>query len=203
MKMTKLEKRFVNMPRHAARAVNIIERLLPFAEVEEKQNCLEVGCGAGAVSKYMAEKYNLNVTGTDVDPEQIQLARESIEETGSIRFLKADSTDLPFGEGEFDVVLSHMVMHHIANWQDALGEISRVLKPKGCFIYCDILCSRWLAKIANSFKHSYGVITLTDLNSCLKKNNFTPIHSSSRKPFIFCEYKAVYQKSVRDFPGDG
>ena len=134
MKMVKIEKWFMNRLQHTKQAINRAEKLLHFVNIKEKQNFLEVGCGNGAVSKHVAQKYLLNVTGVDVDPEQIQLAQESIDDILNIHFLEVDATNLPFPDNDFDVVLSFGVMHHISNWLDALGEIRRVLKPKGYFI---------------------------------------------------------------------
>ena len=102
MKMVKIEKWFINSPQHADQVINRAEKLLHYTNVKEKQNLLEVGCGIGAVSRYLAKKYFLNVTGVDIDPEQIKLARESIDDMPNIRFLEADATALPFPDGNFD-----------------------------------------------------------------------------------------------------
>ena len=183
----------MNRSKHAKRVIARAEKLLHFANVKEKQNFLEVGCGNGATSRYFAKKYLLNVTGTDVDSEQIQLAQENIDDIPNIRFLEADATNLPFGDDDFDIVLSFQVMHHISNWLDALKEIKRVLKPMGYFIYVDLLYPKWTAKIGKMFKHNYGITTLHDLSSFVEKNNFSTIHSSLSQSLIFNHYEAVYQ----------
>jgi len=193
MKLGKIEKWFMNRPKHAKRVIARAEKLSYFANVKEKQNFLEVGCGNGATSKYFAKKYLLNVTGTDVDSEQIQLAQKNSDDIPNIRFLEADATNLPFGDNDFDIVLSFQVMHHISNWLDALKEIKRVLKPKGHFIYVDLFYPKWTAKIGKLFKHKYGITTLHDLSAFVEKNNFSTIHSSLSKSLIFNHYEAVYQ----------
>jgi ubiquinone/menaquinone biosynthesis C-methylase UbiE len=194
VKLGKIEKWFMNRPQHAEHVINRAEKLLHFVDVNENQSFLEVGCGNGAVSRYIAEKYRLNVTGIDVDPEMIQLTQENIGDLSNVRFLAVDATNLPFDDGDFDIVLSSGVMHHISNWLDALQEVNRVLKPKGYFIYVDIVYSKLLARIGRSFKHSYGITTIQDLNSFIEKNNFSTIHSSLSKSFIFNHYEAVYHR---------
>jgi ubiquinone/menaquinone biosynthesis C-methylase UbiE len=124
MKMVRVEKWFMNSSRHAQRAINRAEKLLPFVEIKGNEKFIEVGCGNGAVSKHIAEEYHLNVTGTDVDPEQIQLAEKKTGQTSNLRFLVSSGTDLPFEENEFDIVLSFGVMHHISNWLDVFAEIN-------------------------------------------------------------------------------
>jgi ubiquinone/menaquinone biosynthesis C-methylase UbiE len=195
MKMIKIEKWFMNKPQRAERVINRAERLLHFVNMKEKQNFLEVGCGNGAVSKYIAKKYLLNVTGVDVDPEQIQLAQENIDDIPDVHFLEADATNLPFQDSDFDIVLSFGVMHHISNWLDALREIKRVLKPKGYFIYFDLIYPELIAKFGRSFKHSYGITTMYDLNSFIQKNDFSTIHASMTNALIWHHYEAVYQSS--------
>lgn len=197
MKMVRVEKWFMNSSRHAQRAINRAEKLLPFVEIKGNEKFIEVGCGNGAVSKHIAEEYHLNVTGTDVDPEQIQLAEKKTGQTSNLRFLVSSGTDLPFEENEFDIVLSFGVMHHISNWLDVFAEIKRVLKPKGHFVYFDLFYPRWLAIIGASFKHSYGITTLEDLSSFIEKNNFFVIYSSSVKHLMFFNHQGVYQKGIR------
>ena len=70
--------------------------------------------------KQLSRKYHLNVTGTDIDPEIIQFAKEDIDNIPHIRFLEMDATKIPFEDNEFDIVLSFGVMHHIGNWGKAL-----------------------------------------------------------------------------------
>lgn len=193
MKLGRIEKWFMNRPGHAKHVIKRAEKLLGFVEVKDGQRFLEVGCGSGAVSKNMAEKYHLNVTGTDLDPDMIQLAWENVEGVANIRFLEADATNLPFEDNDFDIVLSFGVMHHIPDWLDALREIKRVLKPKGYFIYWDILFPKWSAKIWKLFTKNYGITTLDDLNLFIEKNDFSIIYSSSSTSLFGKHYEAVYQ----------
>jgi ubiquinone/menaquinone biosynthesis C-methylase UbiE len=195
MKLGKIEKWFMNRSKHAERVIDHVEKLLNFVVTKENQNFLEIGCGNGATSKYVAKRYPLNVTGTDVDSEQIQLAQENLDDIPNVRFLAADATGLPFENDDFDIVLSFQVLHHISNWLDALEEMKRVLKPKGYFICVDTVYPKWSAKIAELFKHKYGVTTISDLNASLEKNNFSTIHSSLSKWLIFHQYEAVYRRN--------
>jgi cyclopropane fatty-acyl-phospholipid synthase-like methyltransferase len=90
MKLGKIEKWFMNRPQHAEQVVKRADKLLSFVNVKEKHNFLEVGCGSGAVSKHVAKKYLLKVTGIDVDPEQIQLAQQNINDIPNIHGNRCD-----------------------------------------------------------------------------------------------------------------
>ncbi|MGQ9721164.1 MAG: class I SAM-dependent methyltransferase [Candidatus Jordarchaeum sp.] len=194
MKLGRIEKWFMNRPGHTKHVIKLAEKLLNFVEVKENQRFLEVGCGSGAVSKHIAENYHLNVTGTDLDADQIELALESVKDVPTIRFLEADATKLPFKDNDFDIVLSFGVMHHIPNWLDALEEIKRVLKPKGFFVYWDLLFPKWSARIWKLFTKNYGITTLNDLNSFMEKNSFTVIYTSSSTSLFGKHYEAVFQR---------
>jgi ubiquinone/menaquinone biosynthesis C-methylase UbiE len=195
MKMGRIEKWFMNRPHHAKHIISRAERLLQLVRLEEKQKYLEIGCGNGALSNYMAEKYRLNVTAIDVDPEQIELAKSVTKSIQNIRFKEANATQLPFQNSEFDIVLSFGVMHHIPNWRDALDEIGRVLKAKGYFMCFDIIQSEWIAKIGKIFKNKYGIITIREFNSFIMQNNFSTIYSTLPNTLIFNHFNAVYQKN--------
>ena len=195
MKMVRIEKWFINSQRHAERVISRAENLLRFADVKENQQFLDVGCGNGDISKYVARKYSVNVTGIDIDPEQVQLAQKGIDDILNIHFLAADATNLPFPDNDFDIVLSIGVTHHISNWMDALREIKRVLKPKGYFIYGDLMYSKVLARFGRSFKHSYGVMTEHDVSSFIQENHLSTIHASLKKSLIWNWWEAVYQRN--------
>ncbi|MBA7708102.1 2-methoxy-6-polyprenyl-1,4-benzoquinol methylase [subsurface metagenome] len=160
----------MNRPQNAEQSIDHAEKLLQFADVGASHNFLEVGCGNGSVSKYIAQKYHFTVTGVDIDPDQIRRALKNTEAIPNIHFLAADATRLPFWDDQFDLTLSFGVMHHISNWLDALREIKRVLKPKGYFIFYDMIFPDWAVKIGKMFKNSYGVTTMDDVSSFFAKN---------------------------------
>jgi ubiquinone/menaquinone biosynthesis C-methylase UbiE len=194
MKMGKFEKTFVNAPRHAKRAIDFAESLLKYARPEEDKKYLEVGCGAGAVCHYVAAEHRLDVTGTDVDPHQVELARKEIGDNEKIRFLEASATDLPFPDGEYDIVLSYMVLHHISDWMDALKEIRRVLKPSGYYVIGDLVFPKFVAWIGQLFKQKFGVMTINDLNSFFTENGFAEVHVSKSKSHLFGSIKGIYKR---------
>lgn len=201
MKMGRFEKFFINRPTHEDHVISRARDLLALADVKEKQKCLEVGCGNGALSRHLASKYRLDVTGVDVDPEQIRLARVNTDDMPNVRFSQADATNLAFPDNDFDIVLSFGVMHHISNWVDALKEVGRVLKPAGYFIYSDLVYPDWTAriwstKLGSSIARNYGFPTARGLSSFVEQNNLSTLYSalSMRYMLVFNLYEAVYQK---------
>ena len=195
MKMVRFEKWFINSEKHGQKVIDRADKLLKLIDKQGDLNYLEVGCGNGSVCKYLAENYPWKVTGVDVDPIQIQLAKERSKHLENVRFLEADATKLSFGDNEFDVVLSFGTTHHIPDWSRALTEMRRVLKPEGYFIYYDLIYPKLLARLGRSFKHSYGIVTMPELASFIQSSGYSEIHTSKRNSLIWYDYEAVYKST--------
>jgi ubiquinone/menaquinone biosynthesis C-methylase UbiE len=139
MKMQAWEKRFVNGQRHSHRVASQAERRLHPIHPRPGQRLLDVGCGNGAAAIHLARAYELKTTGIDIDPDQIRAAAEAANGLTDIRFIVGDATALPFPDGEFDLVYSNKTTHHIPDWQQAISEMARVLKPGGHVVYSDFV----------------------------------------------------------------
>ncbi len=109
-----------------------IERL---TGVLEGARALDLGCGSGAYSLWLAER-GARVTGLDLSPVMIRLALEKARKQGAqLDLAAADiSRPLPFGESEFDLVLTATALHYIQNLDAFMREVAKVLKPRGRFI---------------------------------------------------------------------
>ena len=192
MKLGKIEKWFINREKHSKKVIERSERLLSLIEIKPNQDFLEIGCGSGPVSKHISKKYKLKVVGTDVDNDQIKLAKENSED---ITFMVADATNLPFEDRSFDIVLSINVLHHIYNWMDALNEINRVLKNGGYLILAELLYTKWTQKIGRLYsRQAYGVTTIDNLNLFIANNNYSTLHSRLLKSPMWSNFEAIYKK---------
>jgi len=104
-----------------------------FAEelVEEgKTSLLEIGCGNGRDS-ILFSMAKLSVTGIDLVPEAVKLAKENAERVGAtVDFQEGNAEELTFADGTFDAVYSLSVLHS-TDMKKSIPEISRVLKSKG------------------------------------------------------------------------
>ena len=88
MKMTRLEKKFVNASKHGRRNLEILQLLFTHFDSSAVGKVLEVGCGAGTVAAHLSDKHGMQVVATDADPEQVQLAKTHHPEHENLRFLE-------------------------------------------------------------------------------------------------------------------
>jgi len=97
---------------------------------------LEVGAGTGFFSLNLKQAGVVDqVAVTDLSPGMVEAAKSNAERLGfEVDGRVADAERLPFGDGEFDLVVGHAVLHHIPDVEAALREVLRVLKPGGRFV---------------------------------------------------------------------
>jgi arsenite methyltransferase len=93
---------------------------------------LDIGCGTGAQSRTLARWPGVGaVVGVDQLAPFIAHARELAADVPNVSFEQSDARELPFGDGEFDVVVLHTLLTHVPGTEAVLGEVRRVLKPGG------------------------------------------------------------------------
>jgi ubiquinone/menaquinone biosynthesis C-methylase UbiE len=88
---------------------------------------LDLGCGEGRFARALAAEGH-HVTGVDLSPELVELAREA-DPDGT--YAVADAAELPFAEGSFDLVVAFNVLSCVEDVERALAEIARVLAGGG------------------------------------------------------------------------
>jgi ubiquinone/menaquinone biosynthesis C-methylase UbiE len=99
---------------------------------------LEVGCGRGAGSRLIQAALRPSLLhAMDLDVEMIHRAKRYLsprKREGTV-FFTGDASGLPYRDGPMDAVFGFGVLHHIPDWQRALAEIVRVLKPGGIYAF--------------------------------------------------------------------
>jgi len=200
MKMSPIEKFLVNSERRQRSRVAQAKRLFAHVPLLGAREYLEIGCGAGAVARSVATDFALSVTGVDIDPGQVDLAIRRAEGLANIRFLEADAARLPFENRRFDIVLSFMATHHIADVSAALGQIRRVLKPGGHFVYSDIFLPGIVAGMGAVFGHGYHLPRSGALRAALEHHGFAQVFASRRQPQFYGHFEAVYLLGPNPLP---
>lgn len=108
-------------------AVDALQRLLG----PGPGRCLDVGCGGGHFIPPVME-LGWEVVGTDVSSDQLRVAETRLPE---ISLVHADAARLPFGDASFDAAYSTFTHTDLDDFAASVGEVRRVLRPSGRFVY--------------------------------------------------------------------
>jgi len=100
---------------------------------------LEVGIGTGRIALPLIRR-GYSYCGVDISERMLAVLRRKIQQDlgqmpPQVHLQMADATQLPYGDRCFDVVITVHVLHLIREWQQAIAEIRRVLKPSGVYLY--------------------------------------------------------------------
>lgn len=107
------------------------EKFLAWLDAPADRHWLDVGCGTGAFTDLiLAQAAPAAIIGIDPSPAQVEHARHTITPRQA-DFRIGTAIDLPFGAGEFDVVVSALVIHFVPDRPKAFREMLRVTKPGG------------------------------------------------------------------------
>jgi 2-polyprenyl-6-hydroxyphenyl methylase/3-demethylubiquinone-9 3-methyltransferase len=99
------------------------------------RDVLDLGCAGGFMAEALARR-GARVTGIDPASEAIAAAqRHAGEAELDIRYDVGVGEDLPYADASFDVVVCVDVLEHVADLPTVIGEVARVLRPGGTFLY--------------------------------------------------------------------
>lgn len=114
-------------------------RVLERAVLAEGERVLDLACGTGTLALAAARSVpGLRVTGVDGDPAILERARAKAG--GGVTFDQGFSTELPYEDESFDVVLSTLFFHHLSDQAKlrSAEEMRRVLRPAGRVVIGDV-----------------------------------------------------------------
>ena len=93
---------------------------------------VDLGCGGGAHAVEFTE-HGWTVTGVDVSPAQLELARAR-----GIDVVEADAAALPFDDASFDAAVSMFTHTDVEDFAALVRESARVLRPGGRLVYLGV-----------------------------------------------------------------
>lgn len=131
-------------------------------------NVLDLGCGDGATSFYMAQEFpDYVINGIDVSLESIKIAEE--RKIPNAHFLWYDGNQLPYPDNNFEIVFVAGVLHHVLEEKQPLliAEIARVLKKGGRLYLFEHNPNNPLTRqLVNTCVFDKGVKLLTASKTC-------------------------------------
>ncbi len=102
---------------------------------------LEVGCGRGVGTEIIFERFGAReVAAFDLDAGMVKQARRRLAgyPPERLRLWTGDAAKIEAGDASFDAVVDFGILHHVPDWQAAVAEICRVLRPGGRFFFMEV-----------------------------------------------------------------
>lgn len=146
------------------------EIVFDLLKLKTNERVLDVGCGEGIFTNYLAKTNNL-VSGVDISTRNLSVAKASAHQLGcSVNYVQSDAAKMPFRNSSFDKVFSISTIEHISDDMSTFKEINRVLKPGGVFVFSVPLNSNpvlpcWAVSWSQSIKNLLTNSTITSSSS--------------------------------------
>lgn len=149
------------------------ERALALAHLTAGESVLDIGCGTGtlAITAMGLVGSAGRVCGIDAAPEMIARAGTKARKAGlEIDFRNALVESMPFPDGQFDVVLSTLMLHHLPSKlrTQCAAEVRRVMKPGGRLLAIDFGTAPGKKGIVAHF-HRHGHINLEEMATIFRE----------------------------------
>ena len=109
-------------------SLSATREFIQLCHIKKDSLVLDVGCGVGATSCYLAKKIGCRIVGVDIREDMVARAKERAQrETNGhlVEFVVMDAQDLPFEDGTFDAVISESVTLFVGDKRRALNEYVR------------------------------------------------------------------------------
>ena len=115
------------------------EQIFQLLDVKLGMKALDIGCGPGLTSWALAQAVggSGHVDAIDIAPPMLQLAARRCADAKQVAFHQADVLQLPFADASFDVSLATQVYEYVADIDNALHELARVMKPAAQVLLVD------------------------------------------------------------------
>lgn len=123
-----------------------LQQICDRAEIKDGMEILELGCGWGSLSLWLARRYpNARITGVSNSNSQRQYIEQEIQRSGltNLNILTADIVELSLDK-QFDRVVSIEMFEHMRNYQALLEKVSRWLKSDGK-LFVHVFCHKEFA----------------------------------------------------------
>lgn len=105
------------------------------------ERVLDVGCGCGADTFIAASLVGATgrAVGLDSTPEMLAWPSRFVAPDRAAEFVESSAEEIPFGDGNFDLVISNGALNLATDKERAFDELARVLRPQGEMVIADLV----------------------------------------------------------------
>lgn len=170
------------------------------------KNILEIGCGHGGISVFMALNGAKNVVGIDLSQRDLAIAKKFAKQTASkldkdltlpVKFMEMNAYDMTFEHNSFDIVFADNVFEHFMEPQKVLEQCYKILKPNGLVVVpvFSSIWSKYALHLKNGLKVPWANLVFSEQTICN-----VMVRLSKEDPNISKRYPGVNEnpKKVRD-----
>jgi cyclopropane fatty-acyl-phospholipid synthase-like methyltransferase len=165
----------------------LMEHIVSSAGITDGEKVLDAGCGVAGPATWLAQKFNLKISGITISEVQVQQAKAEIEKkklNDKIEVKQGDYHELTshFPENTFDKVLFLESLGHAGIPSKVISEAFKVLKPGGCiyikdFYYKEPNDEYWKDRIQKTIAninrlYSYNTLNLNNTLTALRSLGF-------------------------------
>jgi ubiquinone/menaquinone biosynthesis C-methylase UbiE len=172
-------------------------------------NLLDVACGPGVVTAALAPRAR-SVVAFDATQEMLEKAKARCARAGlvNVSFRQGDAEALPFGDAQFDGVVTRLAVHHFANPQRAFAEMFRALRPGGTAVIVDVVSSEDAREevLQNAIERlrdpsHVRMLPASELDRCIAKAGFQELEQTTwDKDREFNEWMDIVNDPARTEP---
>jgi SAM-dependent methyltransferase len=163
------------------------------SENKAKGRMLDLGCGPGQTTRYLADAGIKDITGTDLAPRMIEVAKKI---NPKLAFETADMLSLSYADASFGSAIAfYAIVHFDYNQlETAFSEVKRVLKTGGDFLFSfhvgnnTVHLDQFLDHDVNIDFHFFETPRVLDL---LAKTGFDMVDCIERQPYKEVEYPST------------
>ena len=127
------------------------KKLIQTMDIKDGQHIIDIATGTGDVAFAISKDYDVSIIGLDISKNMLKIAESKLSKkknkNAKIEFLHGDAEDLPMGDNSYDHICISFGFRNLGNYNRALAEFYRVLKPGGQL--CILEFSQSKSKIFN------------------------------------------------------
>jgi tocopherol O-methyltransferase len=169
---------------------NLIRFMAEKARINKRARILDVGCGMGGSSIWLAKNLGAVTVGITISPVQVEMARKLAHERGvKSSFLLMDAEKMSL-TGSYDVIWAVGVLSHFRNQENFLRSATKLLNKRGKFIIFDWMVDEAIADWLND-----RYIKLVSEGMLL--SSLYPI-STYLRWFIKYGYRIIYSEDITE-----